>query len=54
MKEKRIFVPSRVRVSLACSVNAKRKKDDITWPELIEHLFLAYLQLGAKAWTRKD
>lgn len=52
-KEKRIFVPSRVKVSLLDTVNAKRKQDDMPWPELIEHLFLAYLKHGAKVWMRK-
>lgn len=53
MKEKRIFVPSRVRVDLVDSVNTRRKQEDMTWPQLIEHLFTAYLKSGAKVWTRK-
>lgn len=52
MKTERMRVPSRITRKIFELVNAKRKKDGITWPELMEGLLNSYLKNGAPKSTK--
>ncbi len=53
MNDKTMFVPSRARKSLIELVNKHRRADDISWPKLIETLFIFYLKNGLPQIDRK-
>ncbi len=43
---KQKFIPSRANAALIDTVNKQRKKDQLTWPDLLEALFRLYLDSG--------